>query len=225
VKVLMDFVHHEPTSFNAALRDHALATLAAAGHEVRLSDLWARGFNPVAAPADVGVPAGGGPVNYLLAQREAAARGLFAEDIRREQEKVAWADFLLVQSPVWWFSVPAILKGWFDRVLAAGFAWDFGRIYGTAPLRGKRGMLAVTTGGPEASYSDDGPHGATLGRTLWHVTHGTLHFCGLEVLPTFVAWSVFQAGDEGRARYLREYGERLRSLETTAPMEGHGFAA
>ena len=75
-------------------------------------------------------------LNLLLAQREAAARGTFSEDIRREMEKAAWADFLLVVCPVWWFSVPAILKGWFDRVLAAGFAYDFGRIYDKGLLHG-----------------------------------------------------------------------------------------
>jgi len=223
MKVLIVYAHHEPPSYNALLRDRAAAALSSAGHEVRLSDLYAMGFDPVAGPRDVGAAAGEGPVNLLLAQREAAARGTFSEDIRREMEKVAWADFLLVVCPVWWFSVPAILKGWFDRVFAAGFAWDFGRIYDKGLLRGKRGMLCVTTGGPEALYHRDAPHGATLDQILWPVTHGTLHFCGLDVLPTFVAWSVFQAGDAGRAEYLVRLEERLRAIGQSAPMPGHGF--
>lgn len=222
MKVFIVYAHHEPRSFNALLRERAVASLTASGHEVRVSDLYAQGFDPVAGPRDLGAAAGEGPVNLLLGQREAASRGTFSDDIRREMEKVAWADFLLVMCPVWWFSVPAILKGWFDRVLAAGIAYDFGRIYAKGLLRGKRGMLCVTTGGPEALYHPDAPHAATLDQILWPITHGTLHFCGLDVLPTFVAWSVLQAGEAGRDGYLVQLEDRLRALEQTSPMPGHG---
>ena len=82
-------------------------------------------------------------------------------------------------------------------------------------LRGKKAMLAVTTGGPKEFYSKEGVHAAEIVEMLHPIIHGTLFFCGMDVLPPFVAYSVFQAGEEGRKRYLEEYKNRLLGLETT----------
>ncbi|MGC5324681.1 NAD(P)H-dependent oxidoreductase [Brevibacillus sp. SYSU BS000544] len=86
-------------------------------------------------------------LKYQLEQKHASKTNSFAEDIREEQEKLLWADFVIFQFPLWWYSVLAILKGWFDRVFASGFVYgnEVGR-YDTGGLKGKKAMLSTLTG-------------------------------------------------------------------------------
>ena len=101
------------------------------------------------------------------------------------QEKLKAADLVILQFPLWWFGLPAMLKGWVDRVMTMGFAYGAGRRYDQGGLKGRRAMLALTTGGPEASYTERGINGP-MERILFPIQHGMLYFCGLEVLPPFV---------------------------------------
>jgi multimeric flavodoxin WrbA len=81
--------------------------------------------------------------NYLDISKEqehAFAVGHGPDDILTEQRKVADADLVIFHFPVWWFSMPAILKGWFDRVFSRGFAYSKGRKYGTGHFQGKRAI-------------------------------------------------------------------------------------
>jgi NAD(P)H dehydrogenase (quinone) len=224
MKCLIVYAHPEEKSFNGSMKNLAVKTLSDQGWEIKVSDLYKMKFKAFADRDDFTGRADPGYLNYIIEQKNASEHKLFAADIRQEQEKVLWADFILFQYPLWWTSVPAILKGWFDRVLATGFAWDFGKMYDQALLKGKKSMVAVTTGGAENFYQPDGPHGVKMEQVLYNVTHGTLYFCGIDVLPSFVAYSVFQAGDEKRQAYLKEYQERLLSLKTTAPIPYHKFS-
>lgn len=219
MNVLIISAHQEKKSFNAALVEKSVSVLTETGNEVRISDLYAMNFNPTAGREDFPDLGETDYINYMLQQQKASANMSFSADIKKEQVKLEWADMLIIHFPVWWFSVPAILKGWFDRVLATGFAWDFGKIYQNALLTDKRAMLVVTTGGPEEFYSKKGAHGTTINEVLYAVNHGTLHFCGMDVLPPFVAFSVFQAGEEGRKRYLEEYDHLLRNIEKISPLK------
>lgn len=81
--------------------------------------------------------------------------------------------------------------------------------------------MTITAGGPEEYYSKEGAHGKTMNEMLYPITRGTLYFCVIKVLPPFVAWAVFQVGDEARRKYLNAYKERLQNLEKTKPMEAH----
>jgi len=222
MKIFIVYAHQEDTSFNHALKEEAVSVLKSTGHEVKVSDLYAMKFDPAADRKDFLKLSDPKNVNYLMEQKSASSGNGFKEDIVREQEKLRWADLLFLQFPVWWFSVPAILKGWFDRVLAAGVAWDFGGIYDKGLLRGKKAALSVTTGGPEILYQTQGAHKGTLLQILHPVTHGTLHFCGYDVLPPFIAWSVFQAGDEGRKKYLEDFRNYLKKLPAAEPYLSFG---
>jgi NAD(P)H dehydrogenase (quinone) len=142
--------------------------------------------------------------------------GGFSADVKREMERLFWCDALILQFPLWWFSVPAILKGWIDRVFALGSVYGGGRWYDRGVFKGKRAMLSLTTGGPPTMYSPDGLNG-DIDMLLYPVNHGVLRFTGFDVLPPFVAWGPARAGDEGRAEYLRQYEARLRSFFETEP--------
>src|SRR3546814_18384746 len=93
--------------------------------------------------------------NPSLDSERAFRNGRQSRDIALEQEKLLWADALILQFPLWWFSMPAILKGWVERVYAYGFAYGVGEhsdtrwggCYGEGAMAGKRGILIVTAGG------------------------------------------------------------------------------
>ena len=148
MKVLIVHAHPEPRSFVGALRDVAVEELTRLGHEVRVSDLHALGFRADSGRHDfleAADPA------YLKPQREqmhASERRTFAPDVQAEIEKVLRADTMIWTFPLWWFSVPAILKGWVDRVFVMGAIYGGGRVYATGALKGRRAMLAFTPAGP-----------------------------------------------------------------------------
>src|SRR5262249_2800641 len=147
LNVLIVYAHPEPRSFNGAMKDVAVETLRGAGHEIVVSDLYAMDFNPMAGPRD----AAGGRVDpdFFSLQKEQTAAyeaGTLAQDIGAEIEKLKWSDLVIFQFPIWWFGMPAILKGWADRVFARGFAYLPGRKYDTGMFRGKAAMVAATTG-------------------------------------------------------------------------------
>jgi NAD(P)H dehydrogenase (quinone) len=150
MKVLWVFAHPERRSLNGSLRDAGVRALEAAGHEVRQSDLYAMSWKAVADGGDFADMEPGARLTYAASSFRAFKGGTQTADVAAEQEKLMWADAVLIQFPLWWFSVPAILKGWLDRVLAAGWAYRVtdpanpkrSLRYGEGNLRGRRGMLS-----------------------------------------------------------------------------------
>ena len=217
MKVLVVLCHPEPKSFNAALAARAVETLRAAGHEVRVSDLYAMGFDPVSDRRNF---TGAKDPTFFRQQAEeahASATGGFSSDVAAEQEKLAWCDALVLQFPLWWFGLPAVLKGWVDRVFAMGTAYGGGRWYDRGVYSGKRAVCSLTTGGPETLYSPTGLNG-DLETVLFPIQHGILRFTGFDVLPPFVAWGAARATDEGRAAYLDAWARRVETIFTDAPL-------
>jgi len=111
MNVLIVYAHREPESFNAAMKELAVSVLTEQGHEVKVSDLYAMKFKPVAGRDDFEPVSTASHINYMLEQRENAKKDSFSRDIKEEQERVKWAALVIFQFPIWWFSVPAILKG------------------------------------------------------------------------------------------------------------------
>ncbi len=216
MNVLIVHAHPEPKSLNAALTERAVATLANAGHAVRVSDLHAQAWNPVSDRRNFTTVA---DADFYRQQREeshALRHGGFAADVEAEMAKLAWCDALVFQFPLWWFGLPATLKGWVDRVFAIDFAYGGGRLYDRGPFAGKRALLSLTTGAPESMYEVDGLNGP-MENVLFPIHHG-LRFTGFDVLPPFVAYAINHIGEEGRLAALDAYAERLRTIATEAPI-------
>ncbi len=225
MKVLLVFAHPELRSLNGALRDIAIKELKHQGHEVQVSDLYADGWKSVVDRADFPSLAPKVRFKPAKASGEAFANDSLTPDVKAEQAKLLWADILILQFPLWWFSMPAILKGWVDRVYAYGFAYGvgehsdkrWGNRYGEGTLAGKRAMLIVTAGGWEEHYAARGINGP-IDDLLFPINHGILHYPGYDVLPPFVAYRVDclnEADFEPIAERLRE---RMRALTTTPPI-------
>lgn len=220
MNILIVYAHPEPKSFNGAMKDLAVETLAGAGHAVKVSDLYAQQFRPQISWDDFSKPLDPSRLNLLAEMENAQNTGAVEAAVRAEQEKLLWSNLVILQFPLWWFSAPAILKGWFDRVLTLGFAFHWGRMYDAGMLAGRRAMLATTTGGPAANYEPDG-RGGDISQILWPIHHGTLRFCGFDVLPPFIAYNAIMAPDDVRKQMLDDYKKRLFDIEGLKPLFFH----
>ncbi|XP_059544431.1 ribosyldihydronicotinamide dehydrogenase [quinone] isoform X2 [Myotis daubentonii] len=135
-KVLIVYAHQEPRSFNGCLKKVAVETLSKQGCTVTVSDLYAMDFEPRATRNDITGPLSNPEVfSYGVEAYEACKKRSLTSDIVDEQKKVQEADLVIFQFPLYWFSVPAILKGWMDRVLCQGFAFDLPGFYDSGFLK------------------------------------------------------------------------------------------
>jgi NAD(P)H dehydrogenase (quinone) len=208
MRVLIIYAHPEPTSFTAALKDAAVQSLSAAGHEVEIADLYGEGFNPVAGRHDFIAAADPARFHYQSEQLHASQSGGFAADLVREQQRLMRADFLVFAFPLWWGGVPAIVKGWFDRVCAYGVAYADGKRFDQGYFVGRRAMLAITTGGTTERFSPGGSYGP-IQDVLYPVRRCMLEYLGLEVMDPFVAYAAPRVDAATRAEYLRNWETRL----------------
>lgn len=199
--VLVVLANPEPSSFCHALASSAKGALEAQGHRVTVSDLYAMGFNPVAGRHDFTSVADDSRFHYQTEQAKAARENAFSEEIAREQQKVAEADIVVFVFPLWWGSPPAMLKGWFERVLAYGFAYVDGFRFQTGLFRGRRATFAVTTGGTPARFAPDGSYGP-IENILMPLRRLGLEYMGYEVSEPFVAYAAPRVDPQARQAYL-----------------------
>jgi NAD(P)H dehydrogenase (quinone) len=218
VRVLIVHAHHEPKSFCSALFRQAAQTLSEAGHEVVLSDLYGQRFDPVSDRRNFSSVF---DVEYLKQQAEekhASEVNGFAPELEAEIRKIESCDLLVFTFPLWWFSMPAILKGWVDR------AFPMGRVYGGEKLyedglgkARKRALIIMTVGGPARSYGGYGVN-PSMENILAPIHHGVFWFNGFLPLEPFVAWRPARISAEERKTYLRRLDERLRNLDQESPL-------
>ncbi|MER8490354.1 NAD(P)H-dependent oxidoreductase [Mesorhizobium australicum] len=225
MKVLLVFAHPEPRSLNGTLRDVAVKELKSQGHEVRVSDLYVDSWKSEVDRADFPELSPDARLVPVVASKQAYESNALTADVKTEIEKLLWADALILQFPLWWFTMPAILKGWVDRVFAYGFAYGVGEHsdkrwgdrYGEGTLAGKRAMLIVTAGGWEDHYSPRGVNGP-IDDLLFPINHGILYYPGYDVLPPFVVYSADRLDAAGFELVAERLRERMRTLATTAPI-------
>ena len=216
MRVFIVHAHPEPKSFNGAMTRTAVEALIADGHDVRISDLYAMDFDPVSNRHNFTTIQNPDYYRQQAEEAHAATHDGFALELQEEMDKLFWCEALILQFPLWWFGLPAILKGWVDRVFASG-----GRIYGGGKwydrgvFAGKRAMCSVTIGGPESMYSEHGLNGP-IASLLFPIHHGILYFTGFTVVEPFLVYAPARITETDRATYLDRYRRRVLSLETAA---------
>jgi len=119
-------------------------------------------------------------LSFIAESGHAFVNGSQTEDVIAEQQKVLAADAVILLFPLWWFGMPAIMKGWVDRVWTYGLAHGYRNAgnryrYGDGAFKGKRALLLVTAGRAAADYSPRGINGP-LEQLLFPITHGMLFF-------------------------------------------------
>jgi len=214
MRVFIVHAHPEEKSFSGAMTATARDALIAAGHDVVISDLYRMGFDPVSGRHNFTTAQDPAYFKQQLEEAYAAAHDGFAPEIQAEQDKLFWCDVLIFQFPLWWFGLPGILKGWVDRVFAAG-----GRIYGGGKwydrgvFAGKRAMCALTIGGGTPIYSEHGLNGP-IDQILFPINHGMFYFVGFTVIEPFLVHGPVRMSDAERAAELERYRARVLTLDT-----------
>jgi NAD(P)H dehydrogenase (quinone) len=225
MNILLVYAHPEAKSLNGSLKNFTVKHLEDAGHQVQVSDLYAMKWKASLDGDDRTDRQADARFNPSQDSKLAFENGTQSEDIAREQEKLRWADTVILQFPLWWFSMPAILKGWVERVYAYGFAYGVGEHsdshwgdrYGEGSMAGKRAMLIVTTGGWEPHYSPRGINGP-IEDILFPIHHGILYYPGFDVLPPFVMYRTDHMDEARFSDLCAELGQRLDNLAQTAPI-------
>jgi len=209
MNILIVYAHPEPQSINGAMYRTAVKHLTALGHQVKTTDLYAMQFDPISSRKNF--TTNNNPDFFKPQQEElnATENNGFAEEINAEQEKVEWCDLMIFQFPLWWFALPAILKGWVDRVFAMGRFYNNGRIYENGVFEGKKALLSLTTGGPEKNYID--LYGDIEG-ILKPIHRGILEFTGFTVLQPQIIYAVERQAPEALSAELEKWKLRLANI-------------
>ncbi|WP_137937376.1 NAD(P)H-dependent oxidoreductase [Chitinivorax sp. B] len=220
--VLIVYAHPEPTSLTSQFVAVAQQTLQAQGCDVMLSDLYGMGWKTVFDACDFPDRIEPDRLSLITESGHAYSTGQQTDDVVAEQQKLLAADAVIFLFPLWWFGMPAILKGWIDRVYAYGFAYGYKNEgnryrYGDGILKGKRAMLSVMVGGPAADYTAYGINGQ-LEALLFPITHGNLFYTGMDVLPTHAVYGTGRITAAGIAAAKEVWRARLTQLFDEVPI-------
>lgn len=192
MKHLLVFAHPKTESFNHAISETAAAALIKNGHEVIVRDLYALHFQPVLKSED------------SIAMRA----GQTPQDIKTEQEFITQAEVITFIYPIWWTGLPAILKGYIDRVFSYGFAYSVGEQGIVKMLTGKKGFIINTHATPLEIYD-------TIGMTAGlKITSdiGILDFVGIEPVGHLFFGSIGNLDGDGYKGLLQEVEDTIHSL-------------
>ncbi|GMT49348.1 MAG: NAD(P)H dehydrogenase [bacterium] len=187
MKILIVYTHPNPDSFNHAILKCVESTLSEIGHDVRTKDLYQTGFNAILDGKDL---------SQIMS-------GKVPDDIKKEQADILWAEGLAFIYPTWWLGRPAQLKGWIDRVMTKGFAFDHNSEGMIGLLKHRRAMVITTTGGPEVLY-DGTPYKDFIRMSM---CEGTLGSCGIQDVSYKAFFGVPEVSDEVRKAMLEEAKE------------------
>ena len=171
-------------------------------------------FNPVSSAKDFKQVANKDYLSILMEQRN----NKLAPDVTEEVEKLLWCDYLICIFPFWWSGPPAILKGWFDRVLACGKAWDFNATFDHGLLNKKKGLIITSVGGPNEMYQPGAIGKYTIKRRLFPITWGTFKFCGMKPLEPIHLHGA-NTDEEKRKNELKDLEFKIKKLESMVDMD------
>ncbi|MEJ5173244.1 MAG: NAD(P)H-dependent oxidoreductase [Hydrogenothermaceae bacterium] len=178
------YAHPNPASFNNAIKDTVIDTLKNKGKSFSLRDLYSMNFDPVLTGRQL---------------YDIFVNSKVDEDVKQEQEIISQAKTLIVIHPIWWSGMPAILKGYIDRVFTYGFAYreENGEIVGL--LKGKKVVIVNTFGADERELSQFG-----IKECFEKIYYSIYGFCGIEEIKTKFLFAVPYVSDEDRKKMLEE---------------------
>lgn len=161
MKHLIIYAHPSENSFSFQLKDALKADSEKRGWKATVRDLYQMEFDPVLWPQDL----------------ENLSKGVTGEYVTTEQNLVKEADIISLVYPLWWAGFPAILKGYIDKVLAYGFAYQAGENGITGLLKGKKVYLYTSMGNSLEQYESKG-----LLEAFKKIQGGEIfEFCGMKV--------------------------------------------
>jgi putative NADPH-quinone reductase len=195
MRCLVVYAHPVEDSYCAALREAAIAALRGTGHDVRVVDLYAERFDPVLTRQE--------RLDYHTAGRNEANVGDHIAMLR-------WAEALVFVYPTWWYGLPAILKGWLDRVWVPGVAFTLPA--GGKPIKGLMDnivrLVGISTSGSSRLWM------AVVGNPGRHtITRGVRALCNLHCRTTWLAhYDIDRSTPASRVAFLDRVADELGKL-------------
>jgi len=187
MKNLIIYAHPNPASLNHFFKQTVLESLEKSGQEVIVRDLNEINFNPALSLED------------MRGQR----MGQVADDVQTEQDFITWADRIIFIYPIWWTGMPAIMKGYIDRVFSYGFAYKYDQGVQKGLLSGKSTIIINSHGKSNAEYAESG-----LDKALALTSDtGIFNYCGLDIQQHFY----FDKADRASAESIFEWGNQIKT--------------
>lgn len=188
MKNLVIYAHPNPASLNHFFKQTIVESLKNSGEEIVVRDLNEINFNPVLS------------LNDMRGQR----MGQVSEEVKTEQDFISWADQIIFVYPIWWTGMPAIMKGYIDRVFSYGFAYRYDQGVQKGLLTGKKTVIVNSHGKSNAEYQAMGMDKALA---LTSDT-GIFTYCGLEIKKHFY----FDKADRASAENISEWENQIKML-------------
>lgn len=191
MNVLIIYAHPNPKSFNHAILEQVKKGLREASHDVTLVDLYQEHFDPV-----------------LIFNDKQKRRNLKNDpEMEYYRELVKKADHFILIYPIWWYGFPAILKGFIDRVFAAGFAYTYEGLVPKGLLTGKSAWVMYTLDSP-------GWFVRLIRRNIeWKVMKKDIfQFCGIRPVKRIMLAGVKGSSAKKRERWLDLVYQKSRQL-------------
>lgn len=205
MKVHLVFAHPNLDSFNGQLRTTAIDFFKENNINYSISDLYQINFKASADKDDFTYLANPNYFDLQFEQAHALQNGNFVDDIKREQQLLQDADLIIFQFPLWWYSMPGLLKGYIDRVFSMG--WAYG---GAQVLKGKRILVSTTTGAPEMAWTED--NRGTIIDIFKHLFIGTFGLTGLNPVEPFIVYGAKRLDDSQKNTCMIEFSNYLLNL-------------
>ncbi len=197
--------HPEKASFNGQLANLSRLALEASGWRVTVSDLYAMDFDPREGPRHYAGRKNPEVFHVQTEQRHGAEHCGLPAEVDAEIERLLQSELLVVHFPLWWFGMPAILKGWMDRVFVYGRMYRSAVRYDRGVCTGKRVIACITTGASADSCAFNGREGDTQ-LHLWPILF-PFRYLGFDVLEPEVLHGV------GGVAFIEENEAGLNTLE------------
>ena len=188
MKNLIVYAHPNSGSLNHFFKQTVLEILQESGEEIAVRDLNEINFNPVLSLED------------MNGQR----MGTVADDVQTEQDFITWADRIIFIYPIWWTGMPAIMKGYIDRVFSYGFAYRYDQGVQKGLLTGKKTIIINSHGKSNAEYEAMGMDKALI---LTSDT-GIFTYSGLEIQQHFY----FDKADRASADNISDWESQIQTI-------------
>lgn len=185
MKHLIIYAHPNPNSINSQFKQTLTEFLWDNGHEVIIRDLNQLNFNPILSLEDM----------------EGQRMGRVADDVTQEQNYISWAEHITFIYPIWWTGMPAVMKGFIDRVFSYGFAYRYDQGVQKGLLTGKQTTIINTHGKSRAEYESIGMDKA-LSLTS---DKGVFTYSGLEINQHFF----FDKADKANFEIIEDWKQQI----------------
>lgn len=185
---LIIYAHPKENSLNHSLLNTVVETLQSRDQEVIVRDLYKIGFDPV----------------FSLEDMQGQFQGKLSDDVKLEQEHISWAEQITFIYPIWWTGLPAMMKGYIDRVFSYGFAYRYDQGIQKGLLKGKKTVIINTHGKSHEEYEKTGMDKAL---TLTS-DNGIFIYSGLEIIRHLF----FDKADKASSENLEIWKDQIRNL-------------